>query len=371
MRRLLLVALTAAATLGPLGCGDGVTGGDVTDTDAADTVEVDGDVTDEFAALVASYDLLSTVAGRGEARVDGVNDWLPAYEGGPAVDAELSRPHVAMADGAGAIYIADKNAHAVRRVALDGTITTVAGTGEEGDDGDTAGPGTARRLSAPNGLWVREDGVVYILDLGNDKVRRLGADGELTTLVTDGEGIVDGRGLWVASDERLAYWSSGTRLRRWRAGVGVDTLAAGFVALGNLAVASDGALVVTDRGASRVYRVAEGVREVVAGNGTDSGGGHGARAVDTGLAGVRGVALLADGGMLLATHEGSQVWFVDSAGLIHLFLDGAPDAHAGDGLFFRTPGAKVAEVRAVTVTPSGDVLVTESDYGFVRRVRHR
>jgi len=366
MGRLRLAVLVALISASAYACGDGTANSDV-----KDTAPVDGDVTDELAALVARYDLLSTVAGRGEERADGVNDWSPVYEGGPAVDAELSRPHIAVADAAGAVYIADKNAHAIRRVDPDGTITTVAGTGEEGEDGDTPGAAVTRRLSVPNGLQVTADGVLYVLDLGNSKVRRVGTDGVMTTLVADGEGMSTGRGLWVSPTEDLAYWSSGSRLRRWRAGVGVDTLASGFAALGNLAVADDGAIYLTDRGANRVYRVADGARDVVAGNGTDSGGGEGARAVDTGLAGVRGIALLDTGGMLLATHEGSQVWFVDTTGVIHLFLDGDPDAHAGDGLFFRSPGKKVAEVRAVTIAPNGDVLVTESDYGFVRRVRRR
>ncbi|PKN54824.1 MAG: hypothetical protein CVU56_24450 [Deltaproteobacteria bacterium HGW-Deltaproteobacteria-14] len=357
-------------------CGDDGAASDASDAsdiagDAEDGTAADEVTEDEFATVVARYDLLSTVAGLGEDRVDGVNDWLPAFEGGPATAAELSRPHVAMADVAGVIYIADKNAHAIRRVATDGTITTAAGTGEAGDDGDLPGPGVARRLSAPNGLWVRPDGVVYVLDLGNSKVRRLGADGALTTLVFDAEGMEDGRGLWVSDDEQLAYWASGERVRRWRAGIGVDSYASGFAELGNLAVAADGALFVTDRAANLVYRVVDGGRTVVAGNGEETGGGDGALATATGLAGVRGIAFMDTGGMLLATHLGSQVWYVDTAGVIHLFLDGDPDAHGGDGQFFRNPGKKVAEVRAVTIAPNGDVLVTESDYGFVRRVRHR
>ena len=84
----------------------------------------------------------------------------------------------------------DKDAHAIRKVTLDGVIVTVAGTNQAGDDGDTPGPGTERRLSSPNGLWVRDDGTLYILDLGNSKIRRLGTDGVLTTLVSDSDGIV-------------------------------------------------------------------------------------------------------------------------------------------------------------------------------------
>ena len=361
------------------GCGDGgsrpadaVDAVDAVPDAPADTEPADTAPVDEFAALVARYDLLSTLAGRGEDRVDGVDDWVPAFEGGPATAAELSRPHIAMADPAGNVYIADKNANAVRRVTPDGVITTAAGAGGAGDDGDLPGPGATRRLSGPNGLWVRPDGVVYVLDTGNSKVRRLATDGTLTTLVYDAEGIAIGRGLWISDDERLAYWASDTRVRRWRAGVGIDSYASGFSSLGNLVVDPGGALVVTDRGANRVYRVDDaGGLTLMAGNGTDHGGGAGQPAVDTGLEGVRGVFFVDTGGYLLATHEGCQVWYVDTAGLIHLFLDGGPGSHGGDGLFFQNPGEKIAEARAVTVAPNGDVLVTESDYGFIRRIRRR
>ncbi len=57
--------------------------------------------------------------------------------------------------------------------------------------------------------------------------------------------------------------------------------------------------------------------------------------------------------------------------MIHLFLDGAPDAHSGDGAHFQTPGAKVSEVRSVTVDYAGNVIITENDAGFVRMVERR
>ncbi len=61
----------------------------------------------------------------------------------------------------------------------------------------------ARRApSNPNGLWVLEDGTVYILDLDNDKVRKLHPDGMMVTLFTV-PGLTLGRGLWVAADRAL------------------------------------------------------------------------------------------------------------------------------------------------------------------------
>ena len=93
---------------------------------------------------------------------------------------------------------------------------------------------------------------------------------------------------------------------------------------------------------------------------------------EAGLNQVRGVWPLENGGYFVATHAGSQVWYVDTSGIIHLFLDGRPDdVHEGDGLPFDTPGAKISEVRAVTMDRAGNLLVTENDLGFIRIVHRR
>src|SRR5690606_5450729 len=77
------------------------------DTEVADAVD-----TIDFETLAARYGHITTIAGRGRIDGDGVDGWLPTYSGGPAIAAELSRPHIAMVDAAGVMYIADKDAHA-------------------------------------------------------------------------------------------------------------------------------------------------------------------------------------------------------------------------------------------------------------------
>ena len=77
------------------------------------------------------------------------------------------------------------------------------------------------------------------------------------------------------------------------------------------------------------------------------------------------------GGWFIGTHAGSQVVFMDDQGITHLFLDGAPNAHAGDGERFDTPGAKVSEVRSLTMNTTGDLIIVESDEGYVRVVKAR
>ena len=337
-----------------------------------DTAEPDPDTPLTFAQLAASYGIIETVAGRGEFGSKRYNGWEERFEGGPATDAELSRPHITLGDAEGNLFVADKDAHAIRKISPDGRIVTVAGTGEAGDDGDEPRPGSSSRLSSPNGLWIGPAGQLYILDLGNSKIRKLDTEGQLSTLFALPESAGTGRGLWVSDDARLAYVSAGTSLLRWTAEGGATTHADGFVSLGNLHVSPQGELAVADRGGHRVYSIgSDGTKTPIAGNGDTQGGGAGSAALETGLDEVRGIFFHPRGGYFLATHKGDQVWYVDAEGTIHLFVDGdGGDHHEGDGER-HAPGEKISEPRAVTMDPKGNVIITENDLGFVRRVRLR
>ncbi len=326
----------------------------------------------QFEEFCSKYDILSTIAGKGDISDGGINGWLAEYEGGSALAAELSRPHFAMADKAGNVYIADKDAHAIRKVCTCGLITTIAGTGVAGDNGD--GPATECRLNSPNGLWVVENGTVYILDLGNNYIRKRTADGNLVTVFKDSAGIAIGRGLWVSPGEDLIYYASNSKVKKWTAAGGVVDYSTGYGSLGAVVVDPSGHLVVTDRGGNRVYRVYEdGSKEVIAGNGSSSGGGDGFNATETGIHGVRGVWFLKDQSYLLATHEGSQIWYVDTLGIIHLFLDGmeGDEYHSGDGEHFQTPGYKISEARGISIDYQGNILIIENDAGYIRKIRHK
>lgn len=364
--RLVLLAVLASLVVGCAGDGDTATP-TPTPVDPAEQARRDAGQ-QEFEQVLAGFSTLETLAGSGLVG-DDTNDWDPACEGALAVDCELSTPHNAMGDAAGNTVVADKEAHAIRKVSPDGVITTVAGMNEAGDDGDEPGPGTERHLDWPNGLWVKPDGTTYLLELGNRKVRRLDPDGTLSTLFAVPD-LVSGRGLFVAEDESLAYVSSGTRVLQWTPEGGVTTFADGFVDLGNLDVGLDGELYVTDRGVHQVFRVhSDGTREPIAGDGKRAPFVDGANALHTSLNEVRGIFHADTGGFFLGTHEGDQVHYLDSFGYVHLLIDGGHDEHAGDGEPLTTPGQKVSEVRNVTVNPQGELLVTEHDFGFVRVVR--
>jgi len=201
-------------------------------------------------------------------------------------------------------------------------------------------------------------------------------EGVMTTLfraTSDGSSLSGGRGLWVKDDESLAFFCAGTRVRSWTPSGGLKTLASGFTELGDLYVETSGNILVCDRGAHYVYRVtANGYKTVLAGNGTTAGGGDGCAGTATGLNGPRGIWPVPTGGFLILTHDGCQLWCLDAGGTLHLLLNGAGGrTHDGDGSFFFTPEPKISEGRSVTMGYDGNILICESDYGYVRRIRFR
>lgn len=163
--------------------------------------------------------LITTVAGTGEAAYHG--------DGGPGAEAALFWPTALELDPEGNLTIVDTLNHAIRRLAVDGTITTVVGDGVAGDRGD-GGPATAARLREPFGVARGDDGALFIADRGNFRVRRVGPDGVITTIAGTG---VEGDG----GDE----------------GPAID---ATFGSLARIARDGDG-LLVADQSNSRVRRI--------------------------------------------------------------------------------------------------------------------
>ncbi len=94
-------------------------------------------------------------------------------DGGDARLAKLSGPKGIACAPDGSIYIADTENHAIRRVDADGVITTVAGTGERGDGTD--GDPRQTQLARPHGVFVDAKGTLYISDTENHRIRTIPA----------------------------------------------------------------------------------------------------------------------------------------------------------------------------------------------------
>jgi len=335
----------------------------------------------EWARVVAGFGVVEWLAGAGlnEEPLDN-NDWLPEFEGAAAVEVELSNPHFAAADALGRVYVADKASHSILRIEPDGRLFTHAGTHVAGTGMVPSALATTQDLDSPNGLFVKPDGTVFIYDTNNHRIRRVAPGGVMTTVVNDiskdYSGV--GRGLWVSPDERTIIYADGKVVKKVVDGV-TSTVARGFVELGNLDVHPlTGLLYVTDRASTDVTRSAvwrlesDGSRTRVAGNGDVSGGGDGFPATETFLDQVRGIAFTASGGYFLCTHKGGDIWYVDTDGIIHLFIQGRGTGNRNDGNGRQPPLVgfdALSEPRSVALAPNGDLLIATNDTGYVRRVR--
>jgi DNA-binding beta-propeller fold protein YncE len=152
--------------------------------------------------------LFATVAGTGEEGDDG--------DGGAAVAAKMDQP-VGLALVGETLFVADSASHRVRAVSLaDGTIEAAVGSGDAGFGGDGRA-GAAARLSAPQGLAAADGGAtLFVADAGNHRVRVFDrATGIVRTFAGTGETAFEGDGLpagATALDEPWALALAGSVL---------------------------------------------------------------------------------------------------------------------------------------------------------------
>jgi sugar lactone lactonase YvrE len=168
--------------------------------DAAGNTFLSDSANNRIRRIDAQTGNISTVAGNGS----------PGYagDGGLATQAMISAPAGLVLDGAGTIYFVDSGNHAVRRVdAFSGIITTIAGTGVQGYTGD-AGPATAARLSLPQGLVFDSARNLYIADTGNNAVREVDAlSGIIRTIAGTGVGGFSGDNILATAATLNSPWS--------------------------------------------------------------------------------------------------------------------------------------------------------------------
>jgi RHS repeat-associated protein len=117
--------------------------------------------------------MVSTLAG----------DGTYGFADGPATTAQFKNPQGVAVDANGVVFVADTSNNRIRRIALDGTVTTVAG---DGTAGLLDGPGNQARFNSPRGIAVDQQGNIYVADTGNAAVRLINSGGQVSTLAGDG-----------------------------------------------------------------------------------------------------------------------------------------------------------------------------------------
>jgi DNA-binding CsgD family transcriptional regulator/sugar lactone lactonase YvrE len=223
----------------------------------------------------AAEPALMTVAGTGVRAFSG--------DGGEASASALVRPLALAIGPGGEIYIAEGNR--IREVKKDGRISTFAGTGTPGYGGD-GGQAAQAQLNMPQGVAVDSAGNVYIADTLNNRVRRVDADGTITTVAGAGEAKLSfPTGLAIGFSDTLFIADTGNNLilqvgtdgaihtvagtgeagYRGEAGAALDAV---LHAPGGLAFDGEGNLYIADTLNQRVRRIdVNGQIETVAGTG--------------------------------------------------------------------------------------------------------
>jgi sugar lactone lactonase YvrE len=336
--------------------------------------------------IVDPVGTIHTIAGNGEAGFAG--------DHGLATDALLLQPTDAVVDDAGNMFIADRSNHRIRKVDTTGVITTFAGNGQAGFSGD-GGPASSARLNLPFGLAVDHSGNLFVGDEGNNRVRKIDAQGIITTIAGNGVAFLfsgDGGpavnasltplGLELDSAGNLFIADSFNNRVRMVNPMGIITTVAGtgssiFAGDGGpasnanlngpvgLALDKVGNLFVADSGNNRIRKIDRaGIITTVAGNGTAGGTSAGNPAIETPLNLPTGVGIDRSGNLLIADFT-DRIQKVDSAGIIHTIVGTGAPGFSGDGglgldATFNFPSA-------VRVDASGNLLIADQNNNRIRK----
>jgi len=281
------------------------------------------------------------------ARADGAVDRIaggngPGYsgDGGPARQAQLYEPTMAVAAPDGTVFIADRDNDAIRVVRLDGTIETYAGGRGRGYCGD-GGHAAAAQIARPRALALDASGRLWFTDRDNSAVRRISLDGEVVT-VAGGRRGYEGDG---GPARAAAMW----RPR----GLGFD---------------ARGHLYIADRNNHAVREVdLAGVISTFAGGNGQGYGGDGGLATAAQFDHVSGVVFDVEGVAYISDHFNHAVRRVDVAGRIDTVVGGNGPGLTGDGGDPRT--AQLSYPSSLAIDDVGNLYIADRNNDVVRVVR--
>ena len=276
---------------------------------------------------------LSVVAGNGAQGFSG--------DGGPATSAAMSGPKGVAVDADGNLYIADSNNHRVRKVsAVDGVISTVAGTGQVEFAGD-GGPAKDANLRFPLAVAVARDGTLFIVDSGVFRIRRVTPAGIISTYAGNG-----------------ASQSSGD---------GGPATSASFVFAQDIAVDAAGNVYISDAAGQKIRRVdTAGIISTVAGNGTFGFSGDDGPATAASLANPRGISVAANGTLYIADSESHRIRRVAPGGTISTVTGNLQPLFSGDGGL--ATRATVSRPQGVVADSAGRIYVADTGNARLRQI---
>ena len=239
---------------------------------------------------IDTHGIVTTVVGGGRSTPG--NGFVSGDEGKPATKASLHGPVGISFDAAGAMYIGDRDHSAIRKVDANGIITTVAGTGKAGFSGD-GGAATSAQLDRPLEVAFRGGGY-YLVDENNARVRRVDANGIISTVAGTGELACSGNG-------------------------GPATLAA-TQNPNSLAFGPGGSLFITEGACFQVRRIGlDGVIRPVVGSGEEGCTSFNGSALDVRLSDPEELRFSPDGDLFVTDQACDVILRIDSTGTSHLF----------------------------------------------------